>query len=174
MSESGKKSEGWHTDHERALNETLDLGGSVASGSTMGTAQGPAERRRTALRAAREREGKDPMAQFDQEKLRERLQLSVPLQKLYERMYFDSWSPVEELAKYDKFQDDTVPAEDFERVIQAHVPSLDKEKNEVSQLTLVCPRIESDPFAGARSYGSFRTRSSEKNRQGRQSLHMQR
>ena len=82
------------------------------------------------------------MAQFDQEKLRERLQLSVPLQKLYERMYFDSWSPVEELAKYDNFQDDTVPAEDFERVIQAHVPSLDKEKNEVSQLTLVCPRIE--------------------------------
>ena len=98
MSESGKKSEGWHTDHERALNETLDLGGSVASGSTMGTAQGPAERRRTALRAAREREGKDPMAQFDQEKLRERLQLSVPLQKLYERMYFDGWTPVKELA----------------------------------------------------------------------------
>ena len=57
-------------------------------------------------------------------------------------MYFDNRSPVEELRKYDNFKDDTVPAEDFERVIQDFVPSIDKEKNEVSQLTLVCPHIE--------------------------------
>ena len=64
-SATGKKSEGWLTDHERAANESFDLGASVASASTKGTAQGYAEYRRKALREAREREGQDPLAQFD-------------------------------------------------------------------------------------------------------------
>ena len=37
---TSKKSEGWLTDHERAVNESFDLGASVASASTKGTVQG--------------------------------------------------------------------------------------------------------------------------------------
>ena len=70
------------------------------------------------LKAAREKEAeKDPLSNFNQEMLRERLVLSVPLQKLYEKVFFDFFDLKEACRKHDNFEDETVTQMDFEKVV---------------------------------------------------------
>ena len=87
---------------EKSLNRS-DLD-SQASFTTKGSRLTDEERIRRTSIAAREYEAKkDRMTDFDPAILKERLQLSTPLQKLYEKMYFDKWSPIEDLRKFDNF-----------------------------------------------------------------------
>ena len=128
----GKKSDGWQTEQERMANETFDLGSS-ASFSTRGTNMSNLRemRKTTLLREGKKFEEPNELGYFDQQTLRDRLQLSIPLQKLYERMYFDNWNPAEEIAKHDRSGSGEVLAADFERIIEAGVSSLDKATGEV-------------------------------------------
>ena len=78
-------------------------------------------------------------------------------------MYFDNWSPVESLAAYDNYGDDTVAADDFEVVMLREVTSLSKA--EASALTEYCPRVEEKFRSGPIAKG-LHARSSERRRAG--------
>ena len=94
------------------------------------------------------------MADFDIQILRDRLVFSVPLQKLYEKIYFEDWDLVKAVSPYDRLRDGTVTEDDFERVIFANVSSLDRD--EVDQLTHMVPRIDRSVGVEREYHGNYR------------------
>jgi len=71
--------------------------------------------------------------------LRERLQYCNPLQKLYERIFFDDFNMERALVERDNFKDGTVRSDDFRMMIIREVTSIDPLK-EMEELMLVVPR----------------------------------
>ena len=79
-------------------------------------------------------------AQFSEDILHERLVWSVPLQKLYERIYFDDYDLAKDCLKFDKLPDFTISAEYFTMVIKNAVPNMTKE--DLRDLILDVPRLD--------------------------------
>ena len=71
--------------------------------------------------------------------MRDRLLYNVPLQKLYEAVYFDGFDIIKALKKYDEYNDKTVSASKFESVIMQNVLSIDSK--EASELSSAAPRL---------------------------------
>ena len=91
-------------------------------------------------RKAREWEAEnDQLSQFSATLLRKRLVGSVPLQKLYEKVFFDQFDLKAACAKYDNFGDDTLTQDNFVIVVLTNVPSLST--LEAQALTTVVPRL---------------------------------
>lgn len=71
--------------------------------------------------------------------LRERLQLSSPMQRLYERVYFDRYDLAHALVPFDNFHDETVHMKAFVQVIVRDVASLGEQ--EAMQLCHDAPHV---------------------------------
>lgn len=91
--------------------------------------------------------GEDSIAGFDHVKLRERLKACAPLQKLYERVFFDDYNLAEACQKYDNFHDQTISRAFFKQVILQDVQGIlrgNKQPglgvSEFHRLMLVVPR----------------------------------
>ena len=56
--------------------------------------------------------------------LRDKLIFSIPMQRLYERVYFDNFNLEKCLAGSDSYNDGSVGVRDFVRVVTREVPSL--------------------------------------------------
>ena len=83
----------------------------------------------------------DDLAKFDMHILRDRLLYNVPLQKLYEAVYFDSFDIIKTLKPCDNADlgDLTVSASVFETEMLRHILSLDSK--EASELSSAAPRL---------------------------------
>ena len=60
--------------------------------------------------------------------------MNTPLQKLYEKVYFDNYNLSEALQGFDVYQDGTVAMKDFRVTIMREVPSIDSTQ-EIDLLT---------------------------------------
>ena len=99
-----------------------------------------AERRKKHLRDARNREAEnDKAADFSSLILRERLQFSVPLQKLYEMVVYERFDLKKACKPFDNYDDETVTQVNFERVLLTEVASLSTE--EATELSSCAPRL---------------------------------
>ena len=67
-------------------------------------------------------------ADFSQDILKARLKYSQPLQRLYERIYFDDFNLVQYCEKYDKRNDSTMAKKDFQDVVYDHITCLSDEQ----------------------------------------------
>eukprot|EP00347_Sterkiella_histriomuscorum_P022899 403336739 len=92
-------------------------------------------KRREILQKLREDEVKvDKTAQFDHIILKERLKYNTPLQKLYEKVYFDDFNLEIALRPFDNFHDFTVSMKDFQVIIIKEVQGIDPSQ----ELDLLC------------------------------------
>jgi hypothetical protein len=72
--------------------------------------------------------GEESIAGFDHVKLKERLKACMPLQKLYERVFFDGYNLAEACIKYDNYGDLTISRTFFKTVILRDVQGIEKGK----------------------------------------------
>jgi hypothetical protein len=61
--------------------------------------------------------GEESVAGFDHVKLRERLRWCTPLQKLYERVFFDGYDLAGACKQFDNFEDATIARSLFKTII---------------------------------------------------------
>lgn len=84
------------------------------------------EKRKEILLKVRQEELKDDAkAHFDHFILKEKLKFCTPLQKLYEKIFFDDLDLGAELAKFDIYSDGTVSVKDFRATILKEVLSIE-------------------------------------------------
>jgi hypothetical protein len=74
--------------------------------------------------------GENSVASFDHIKLRERLRVIVPLQKLYEKIFFDDYDLASVCRPHDMYSDLTLKKSHFKKLILRDVPSIQREANE--------------------------------------------
>ena len=68
--------------------------------------------------------GEESIAGFDHVKLRERLRWCNPLQKLYERVFFDGYNLAEACKQFDNFGDFTIARQLFKTIILRDVQGI--------------------------------------------------
>ncbi|TNV74030.1 hypothetical protein FGO68_gene14997 [Halteria grandinella] len=84
--------------------------------------------------------------------LRERLRVIVPLQKLYEKIFFDDYDLSVVCRPHDMYSDQTLKKSHFKKIIMRDVPAIQREANdeqtshEFERLVEACPRTA--PKAG--------------------------
>ena len=68
--------------------------------------------------------GEDSIAGFDHVKLRERLRWCNPLQKLYERVFFDGYNLASACQQFDNYGDSTIARSFFKTIILRDVQGI--------------------------------------------------
>ena len=106
------------------------------------------------------------LAKFNSEILKERLIFSVPLQKLYEKVFFERYDLIAACKTHDNYEDETISQFNFERVLRSDVESLGPK--DITELSSVAPRLSND-FEHLR-VGAFQQSQSSMGRSMRGSL----